>query len=122
VSEASGSVLGALNDFPDRAATPVTYRLGEREVGLLVVRRGDKLVGYLDSCPHQHLPLTQRGRRVLSADGLRLRCTNHGAEFAAADGRALGGPAGGCGLTAVAVEAGADGIVRAAETVARGRG
>ena len=68
-----------------------------------------ELSAYRDECPHMFLPLTQRGRRVLSADGERLRCTNHGAEFAVADGRALSGPVAGCGLTPVAIEVGADG-------------
>lgn len=107
-----GTPLGRVEDFPDRSATPARYRQGERDVALLVVRRGAELLAYLDSCPHMFLPLTQRGRRVLSADGERLRCTNHGAEFAVEDGRALRGPAGGCNLTAVPIEIGADGSVR----------
>ncbi len=112
--------LGRLEDFPDRAATPARYRKGEREIALLVVRHGDELRAYEDVCPHQFLPLTQRGRRVLSADGLRLRCTNHGAEFAVADGRALSGPTGGCGLTAVALAIGADGSVLVKEGAGSG--
>ena len=80
-------------------------------MALLVVRRGTELRAYLDLCPHVFLPLTQRGRRVLSADCERLRCTNHGAEFAVEDGRALAGPVAGCGLTPVTLEVGADGIV-----------
>lgn len=107
-----GRPVGRLADFPDGSATPVRYRTGERETALLVVRRGSELRAYLDECPHQFLPLTQRGRRVLSADGERLRCTNHGAEFAVADGRGLSGPTGGCGLTPVALEVGPDGTVR----------
>jgi nitrite reductase/ring-hydroxylating ferredoxin subunit len=106
-----GQPLGRLEDFPDQAATPISYRTGEREVALLVIRHGAELRAYLDVCPHVFLPLTQRGRRVLSADGERLRCTNHGAEFAVNDGRALGGPVDGCGLTPVAAEVGADHIV-----------
>ncbi len=108
---ASGPALGRLEDFPDPSATPVRYCAGNREVALLVVRRGTELCAYLDLCPHMFLPLTQRGRRVLSADRERLRCTNHGAEFAVADGRALGGPGTGCGLTPVGLEVGPDGTV-----------
>jgi nitrite reductase/ring-hydroxylating ferredoxin subunit len=106
-----GTAIGRLEDFAERSATPIRYRDGQREVLLIVVRRGAMLSAYLDECPHMFLPLTQRGRRVLSADGERLRCTNHGAEFAVADGRALSGPVDGCGLTAVAIEVGADGTV-----------
>jgi nitrite reductase/ring-hydroxylating ferredoxin subunit len=115
-----GGPLGRLEDFPDRSATPARYRKGGREVALLVVRRGDELRAYEDICPHQFLPLTQRGRRVLSADGERLRCTNHSAEFAIADGRALSGPTGGCGLTPVALEIGADGTVLVKEGLGSG--
>ena len=76
-----------------------------------MVRRGTELQAYLDLCPHQYLPLTWRGRRVLSADGERLRCSNHGAEFAVADGRGLSGPGSACGLTVVPLRVDADGTV-----------
>jgi nitrite reductase/ring-hydroxylating ferredoxin subunit len=102
-------IVGWLEDFPERSATPIRYRAGQREVWAIVVRRDGQLSAYLDECPHMFLPLTQRGRRVLSADGERLRCTNHGAEFAVADGRALSGPVD--GLTPVAIDVGADGSV-----------
>ncbi len=112
---ASGPALGRLEDFPDPSATPVRYCAGDREVALLVVRRGTELCAYLDLCPHMFLPLTQRGRRVLSADRERLRCTNHGAEFAVADGRGLSGPGSACGLTPVPLRLEPDGTVRVAD-------
>ncbi len=106
-------VLGRLPDFPDGAAAAASYRRADgREVAVLVVRRGAELRAYLDLCPHQYLPLTWRGPRgVLSADGERLRCTNHGAEFAVADGRALSGPGDGCGLTPVPLRVELDGTL-----------
>jgi len=57
---------------------------------IVVVRRGDDVRAWRNLCPHQWLPLTYRSRNILSADGLRLRCSNHGAEFSADDGRPLG--------------------------------
>jgi nitrite reductase/ring-hydroxylating ferredoxin subunit len=107
-----GPVLGSLANYPDGASVPVSYRAGEREVAIVVVRRGAELWAYLDLCPHQYLPLTWRGPRVLSADGERLRCTNHGAEFAVVDGRALSGPGDGCGLTPVPLHVEPNGTVR----------
>ncbi len=109
---AGAPALGRLPDFPDGAAAPASYRRADgREVAILVVRRGAELRAYLDLCPHQYLPLTWRGRRVLSADGQRLRCSNHGAEFAAEDGRGLSGPGSACGLTPVPLRVGPDGAV-----------
>lgn len=101
--------LGRLVDFPEDAATAITYERDGRSTALFVVHQDTRLVAYLDMCPHQYLPLTWRGRRVLSADGTRIRCSSHGAEFAVEDGRPLGGPGDGSGLTAIAlrIEAGA---------------
>jgi nitrite reductase/ring-hydroxylating ferredoxin subunit len=93
--------------------SPARYRDGSgREVAVLVVRRGDGLRAFLDLCPHQFLPLTWRGRRVLSADGERLRCSNHGAEFAASDGQGISGPGSACGLTPVPLRVDPGGTVR----------
>ncbi len=107
----TGPLLGRLGYFPDGCATPSAYQTGGREAALLVVRRGYELRAYLNVCPHQYLPLTYHGERVLSADGARLRCSNHGAEFAVSDGRALSGPCGGRGLIRVNLLAAADGGV-----------
>jgi len=108
---AAAPVLGRLSDFPDGAAAPASYRDGGREVAVLVVRRGDELRAFLDLCPHQYLPLTWRGRKVLSVDGERLRCSNHGAEFAVSDGRGLAGPGSARGLTPVPLRVDPDGTV-----------
>ena len=102
-----GPVLGLLPDFPDREAVPVSYRRADG--------RDAELRAYLDLCPHVLLPLTRRGQRVLSGDGERLRCTNHGAEFAVADGRGLSGPGSACGLTCVPLRLQPDGTVRVAD-------
>ncbi len=107
-----GRPLGRLEDFPDGAATPARYRKGERDVAIPVIRRGADLRAYVDECPHQFLPLTWRGGRVLSADRGRLRCSNHGAEFAVEDGRGVSGPGSACGLTPVPLRVDPDGTVR----------
>jgi nitrite reductase/ring-hydroxylating ferredoxin subunit len=61
--------------------------LDDDEVGpVVVVRRGAKVRAWRNLCPHHWLPLTYRSEKILSADGMRLRCSNHGAEFSADDG------------------------------------
>jgi nitrite reductase/ring-hydroxylating ferredoxin subunit len=107
--------LGHLHDFPDDSATPATYQQDWKETALLVVRQGSALVAYVDLCPHVYLPLTYRGSRVLSEDGTRLRCTNHAAEFAVSDGRALSGPTNSCRLDSVPLAVGPDGVVSLAD-------
>jgi nitrite reductase/ring-hydroxylating ferredoxin subunit len=108
-------VPGRLADIQEGSATRLTLRRAGRDTALLVVRRGDALFAYEDVCPHQFLPLTYRGGRVLSADGTRFRCSSHGAEFAVEDGRCLAGPCNGAGLTRVALTVEPDGNVRIAE-------
>ena len=71
---------------------------------MLVVRRDGDVRAYVNACPHVWLPLTFRSPRLLSEDGKRLVCSNHLAEFAVEDGRALSGPVEpGCGLERVPV-------------------
>ncbi|WP_417720672.1 Rieske (2Fe-2S) protein [Salipiger sp.] len=48
---------------------------------MLVVETPAGVRGYVNACPHQYLPLDHRGPQILSADGRRLMCSNHGAMF-----------------------------------------
>jgi nitrite reductase/ring-hydroxylating ferredoxin subunit len=107
--------IGSLEIFAGENATATSFHDGRREIAIIVVRHGATLCAYEDSCPHQYLPLTYRGKQVLSHDGRRLRCSNHGAEFAVADGRALTGPGRGEGLTRVPIRLTADGRVIAGD-------
>ena len=79
---------------------------------MLAIRRGDQVRAYVNACPHVWLPLTFRSPRVLSMDGARLVCSNHYAEFAVEDGRAIAGPVEpGCALTRIPVHVDALGDV-----------
>jgi len=60
--------------------------------GLFAVRQGDAVHVYVNSCPHLGLPLDWMPDRFLSADGSRIVCATHGAEFRIADGACLQGP------------------------------
>lgn len=70
---------------------------------LLVINDADGLRGFVNLCPHQYLPLDYRGDQLLSADGARLICTSHQAQFDAKTGEVCAGPAG-CGLDAVPLQ------------------
>jgi len=60
--------------------------------GLFAVRQGDAVHVYVNACPHLGLPLDWTPDRFLSADGSRIVCATHGAEFRIADGACLQGP------------------------------
>ena len=78
-----------------------------------VVRRGDRVFGWVDRCPHAGLPLAQELDRYLTRDGELILCSWHGALFQPDTGQCLGGPAAGSRLTPWPVEV-SDGIVRTA--------
>ncbi|XKE47112.1 Rieske 2Fe-2S domain-containing protein [Halomonas organivorans] len=90
--------------LPEQGHLSLTLE-GERgRFPLLVVCLGDgELRAYVNACPHQFLPLDQRGKRVLSEDGERLRFTNHDAAFSARTGEGTGGYGLGCALDPVPV-------------------
>ncbi|MGR4069116.1 Rieske (2Fe-2S) protein [Billgrantia sp. C5P2] len=78
---------------------------------LLLILLDDALLGYVNACPHQYLPLDQRGPRILSRDGEQLRCSNHDATFSSRTGEGLGGLGLGCALDPVPVSVDEEGWV-----------
>lgn len=76
---------------------------GADAVDIFVVRIGDKLHGYVNSCPHAGTPLDWKPDRFLNADGSRLMCHTHGALFRIEDGYCEAGPCAGDSLTALEV-------------------
>ncbi len=64
-----------------------------------VVRKGDRVFGYRDRCPHMGLPLAQELDRYLSPSGALIACSGHGALFDVESGRCVGGPCMGASLT-----------------------
>jgi nitrite reductase/ring-hydroxylating ferredoxin subunit len=109
---APGTSLGPLSDIPDGEAREYVFGTGRRVFSMLVVRRGRDARGYVNACPHAWLPLTYRSSNIVSADGERLVCSNHFAEFSVDDGRALSNTVPpGCGLTPVPIHMDAKGYL-----------
>ena len=107
---APGTALARVEEIEDPGVRPLSFGAGRRVFSMLLVRSGGTVRAFLDACPHAFLPLTWRGGSVLSADGLRLVCSNHFAEFDAADGSPVSGPAD-CGLDILPVRLEADGTI-----------
>ena len=74
---------------------------GEREI--FVVRTGERVNAYVNSCPHIGTPLEFRPDQFLTRDRSEILCSTHGARFEIATGHCIAGPCRGQSLTAVPV-------------------
>lgn len=68
---------------------------------MFVVRRGADVFGYVNSCPHQGLPLDWKPDVFLTIDKQQIQCANHGARFDIASGACVAGPCPGRALRTV---------------------
>lgn len=95
-----GTILGRLDDLPDPGARASAWNDG----AIILVRRGQTVTAFLNTCPHAQRPLNLPGGKVMLHEGQFIVCPVHGASFGASDGACVGGPAVGYGLTGVGVE------------------
>ena len=106
--------LCALASLPDPGARNFVLQIGEAFFHGFVVRRGGRVSGYVDRCPHAGFPLAQALDQYLTRDGELILCSWHGALFRPEDGQCVGGPCAGQALTPWPVEVeggnGADGV------------
>jgi len=85
--------LAALADLPDGATRGLTLTdVNGESVAVVAVRRGDRLYGYVNRCPHNRIRLDFVPGEFLSEDGRFLRCGTHGALFRVDSGRCIKGP------------------------------
>lgn len=96
-----GTRLAALDEIEDGNAREFTFGRGTTVFSMFAVRRGDKVFGYLNICPHYSQPLNYRKGQFLNEDGSRIRCTMHFAEFRIEDGYGVSGAAERCWLDPV---------------------
>jgi nitrite reductase/ring-hydroxylating ferredoxin subunit len=71
--------------------------------GLFVLRQGDTVIAYINSCPHLGTPLNWQPDIFLTQDNSHIQCSTHGALFEIADGECISGPCYGESLDPVAV-------------------
>ena len=96
----SDRILCRLDDIPDGEARGFPGPPGSL-AGLFAVRRGGRVFVYVNVCPHIGTSLNLLADRFLSADGARIVCVTHGAEFRIEDGFCLAGPCEGDALEPV---------------------
>ena len=68
---------------------------------LFALRVGGQVRVYRNSCPHLHVAMEYRKDQFLSADGQRVICYAHGAQFLPESGLCVYGPCLGASLSAV---------------------
>ena len=85
-------ILCQLEDIVDGGAKGVEVGDKTKKIGIILLRSGDKVHGFLNRCPHRGLPLETFPDAFLDEDGETLICTNHGARFRASDGMCIQGP------------------------------
>jgi nitrite reductase/ring-hydroxylating ferredoxin subunit len=100
---AAGRPLCRLAEIPDPGSRGFELDdcLGVRSIFL--VRRGDAIAAYVNSCPHTGGPLEWVENQFLDLARRHILCATHGALFRLEDGHCLAGPCKGKALTPVAI-------------------
>jgi nitrite reductase/ring-hydroxylating ferredoxin subunit len=89
---APGSVLCPLDEIASPGSRGFRYREGDAVFAGFVVRRGENVVGYVDSCPHAGWPLAGPNGRFLTRENDLILCAGHAALFRIEDGAMVAGP------------------------------
>ena len=97
--------LCAVHELTDPGSRGFDLDLGAQQMfRLFVVRKGDVLEAYRNSCPHTGAPLEWLPDQFLDADGGFIECAVHGALFRPEDGYCLRGPCVGASLDRLDLE------------------
>jgi nitrite reductase/ring-hydroxylating ferredoxin subunit len=100
---AAGLRLCALAEIADPGGKGFRFRVDGRIFAGFVIRMGELLAGYVDSCPHAGWPLATFDDHYLTRDARHILCTGHGALFTL-DGQGATHPCMGLHLTPWAIE------------------
>ena len=106
----TGTVLCRLDDLDDPGAKGFRFQEGDLQFAGFVVRRGEAVFGYIDSCPHAGWPLAVADR-YLTRDKALILCSGHGALFGIEDGACVVGPCVGARLLGWPVHVRGDEVV-----------
>ena len=96
--------LCTLNDVPDGGSNGFVLDTDDGRCGLMVIRRGNGIVCYTNSCPHIGTPLDMQPGKFLDRAKAHILCTTHGALFNIDDGLCIAGPCVDDHLTPIATE------------------
>jgi len=96
--------LCSLSDLPPDEAREFELDEARGRDSIFVLRRGDRVHGYWNRCPHRGTPLNWLPDHFLDREGRHIVCATHGALFSVEDGLCLQGPCAGDALRRVRLE------------------
>jgi nitrite reductase/ring-hydroxylating ferredoxin subunit len=88
----AGIRLCAIGEISDPGAKGFRFRHDRALFAGFLVRQGQAISGFVDSCPHNGWPLALMDDRYLTRNGERIICAAHGAVFGPLDGICIAGP------------------------------
>lgn len=100
-----------LDDIPDGQARGFIRGEGAARLYLLVARRGGRVFGYHNECPHARTTLDWVPDQFMDPDGRFLQCATHGALFRVEDGFCVRGPCAGRSLKPLPLLLAEDGTI-----------
>ena len=89
--------VAALNDIED----PGSLGVDLNEQGFILVRQGDEVFAFKNSCPHRGIRLEWEPNKFLDFEKQFIQCSTHGALFTLQAGECVAGPCKGQKLQAV---------------------
>lgn len=97
-------VLCRVADLADPGARSFSAGGGDWPLRGFLVRKGERVVAYINHCPHQGHPLNLRPDAFLTPDRSLILCSSHGALFEIATGLCVDGPCAGRALKQIPIQ------------------
>ncbi len=108
---ARGQALCVRSEIADPGAREFVFGVGRTPFRMIALRRGARVLGYVNRCPHASMPLNHRPDEFLSSDGAHLMCRRHFALFRWEDGLCVSGASAGARLTPIPLRVRDDGMI-----------
>ena len=93
--------LCLLCDIADHSAKGFTVVIENTATDIFLVRVGNDIYGYINSCPHTGVSLDWMPDEFMDFTGMLIQCSTHGALFNIEDGYCCYGPCAGDSLSRV---------------------
>jgi nitrite reductase/ring-hydroxylating ferredoxin subunit len=86
------SVICRLDELADPGSRAFSIGEGDWPLRGFLIRQGDAVFAYVNTCPHAGHPLNWHPHEFLTLDRTLIQCVSHGAVFAIDSGECVAGP------------------------------